>query len=374
VDDSSWEEMILPSRFPADHFCGVLWFRKTITIPPGWESGEFKLWLGTIVDADHVYWNGNEIGNTTYRYPPRKYVVPTELVREGENQISLRIVCNNEGGGFIPGKPFRLFSGGRVIELGGVWKYKTGFTSSPRPAEFFIQWKPMGLFNAMIAPLLRCPIRGILWYQGESNADRKEQAAEYAALFTAMIRDWRKKMGGTPPFLFVQLPLFGAPEENSETSLWAMLREAQGVALSLPAAGMAAALDLGEWNDLHPVQKKEVGRRLALAAEAVVYGENNTAPGPMVLRVERRDNTLMVRFSNCGAGLRAKSRPHVGVVSGEQVFRLPALIENGDTLLVDLASIKNPETLLYAWADNPADRQLCNADGLPVIPFRVRIP
>jgi sialate O-acetylesterase len=377
LDDSSWEEMILPSRFSSSalgDFCGVLWFRKTITIPPGYLRGELKLWLGTIVDADHVYWNGTNIGTTTYRYPPRKYVVDAGLVREGENQLCLRIVCNNGDGGFIEGKPFRLFSDDHRIELSGTWKYKTGFTASPRPAEFFIQWKPTGLFNAMIAPLLHYPVRGILWYQGESNADRPEQTSEYAALFTALIRDWRKKKGSeTIPFLFVQLPLFGVPEENSETGMWALLREAQYAALSLPATGMAAALDLGEWNDLHPVQKKEVGYRLALAAEAVVYGEKNTAPGPQVRWVERRDTTLALHFSNCGAGLRAKDPPYVSVVSGVQVVRLPALIKDGDTLLVDLAGIKNPEKLLYAWADNPADRQLSNAVGFPAIPFRMSI-
>jgi sialate O-acetylesterase len=252
---------------------------------------------------------------------------------------------------------------------------KIGFTASPRPPDFFIQWKPMGLFNAMIAPLLHYPVRGILWYQGESNADRTDQAAEYAALFTALIQDWRGKKGlETIPFLFVQLPLFGAPEENSETGVWALLREAQCAALSLPVTGMAAALDLGEWNDLHPVKKREVGYRLALTAEAVVYGEKNTAPGPQVRSVEYRDAVIVLKFSHCGAGLRANSPPHVSIVSGDQVVRLPAVLKDGDTLLVDCSGIKNPEKLLYAWADNPADRQLSNADGLPTIPFRIRIP
>ncbi|GHV32704.1 9-O-acetylesterase [Spirochaetia bacterium] len=376
LDDSSWEEMHLPSWFSSSalgDFCGVLWFRKTITIPPGCPGGEYKLWLGTIVDADRVYWNGAEIGCTTYRYPPRKYAV--DAVRKGENQLCLRIVCNNGNGGFTPGKPFHLFSADHDIELGGIWKYKIGFTISPRPADFFIQWKPMGLFNAMIAPVLNYPVRGILWYQGESNADRSDQAAEYAALFTALIQDWReKKAAGRVPFLFVQLPLFGVPEENSETGVWAMMREAQGAALVVPVTGMAVALDLGEWNDLHPVLKKEVGYRLALAAEAVVYGEKNSAPGPQVYCVERRDNTLVVKFSNCGAGLRANSPPYVSIVAGVEAVRIPAVIKDGDTLLADLSGIKNPEKLLYAWADNPADRQISNADGLPMIPFRITIP
>jgi sialate O-acetylesterase len=377
VDDSSWKDMVLPSWFSEaglGDFCGVLWFRRTIRIPPGLAGRELKLWLGTIVDADHVYWNGREIGNTTYRYPPRKYVVPPELVREGDNQITLRIICKNGNGGFIAGKPFRLFAGDQIMELGGTWKYKISVKTTPRPGDFFVQWKPMGLFNAMIAPLLKFPVKGILWYQGESNADKEDQAAEYSALFTALIQDWRrKKRQGDIPFIFVQLPLFGSPKENNETSIWAMVREAQSAALSLPATGMAAALDLGEWNDLHPVQKKDVGYRLALAAEAVAYQGKNTAPGPRVNSIEHQNNTLRIRFCNCGAGLHALSQPYVGVVSADQVARLPATIENHDTLLVDLSFVKGPEKLLYAWADNPADRQLYNADGLPVIPFREKL-
>jgi sialate O-acetylesterase len=238
-----------------------------------------------------------------------------------------------------------------------------------RPVEFSPHYQPMGLYNAMIAPLLNFPVRGIIWYQGEANESAPEN---YGALFTSMIRDWRDKYGQeTLPFLFVQLPLFGSPGKNTEASSWAMLREAQASALALPATGMAAALDLGEWNDLHPVNKKDVGYRLAMAAERLLYNQANTAPGPMLRGARLQNGRITITFDNCGGGLEAGGRPCLSVLSKDSVFRLPAEIAGPDSLSIDVSSVKDPVKVLYAWADNPADRCLHNAEGLPVIPFRV---
>jgi sialate O-acetylesterase len=220
----------------------------------------------------------------------------------------------------------------------------------------------------MIAPVLDFPCKGVIWYQGESN-DRNP--LEYGALFPALINDWRaQKQYPDLPFLFVQLPIWGEPEENNESSAWAIIREAQCSALSLPFTGMAAGLDLGEWNDLHPLNKKDIGRRLALAAEKLVFKKSNTAPGPMLRGVERRGEKLLLTFDNCGKGLTAQEKPHVSVMSGGNLIRLPADIESPECLSVDISSVKTPEKVLYAWATNPRDRQLYNTDGLPAIPFR----
>jgi sialate O-acetylesterase len=372
--DAHWETLTLPGDF-ADaglkDFCGILWLRQNIDVPASLAGKEAKIWLGTIVDADTVYVNGVEIGSTTYRYPPRKYIIPHGLLKKGQNQITIRVTCNNGQGGVTRDKPFRLFSGDNAVELAGTWKYKIGTSAGPRPEEFFIQRQPMGLFNAMIAPLIDFPVRGIIWYQGESN-DR--DSTDYGPLFVSMIQDWRsRRRRESLPFLFVQLPLFGRPEANTETSVWAQLREAQTTALALPATGMAAALDLGEWNDLHPVNKKDVGCRLAMTAERVVYNEANTTPGPMPRSVKLENNTLVITFDNCGKGLAAHAKPYVSILSKHSALRLPAVIESPDRLSVDVSSVKNPEKVLYAWADNPADRYLHNADGLPVIPFRVTL-
>jgi sialate O-acetylesterase len=405
--DSAWDTMVLPGPFSQKEelrdFCGPLWLRRNFVLPEEPGEGDLKIWLGTIVDADQVYINGSFAGETGYRYPPRKYTIPGRLLGKGENQITLRVVCNNGEGAVTPGKPFAIFRGPRpgpgAIELGGPWKYRSGARVGPRPREFAIHWQPMGLFNGMIAPLLRCPVRGALWYQGESNCDNAE---EYEGLFSALIRDFRQKKGREDfPFLFVQLPLFGEPQENTEASSWAVLREAQCRALRFPATGMAAALDLGEWNDLHPVNKKEVGYRLAMAAIQGVYGKPGGAPGPMALapaspapaaagpmaagpmaadsRLE--GNTLEISFSNCGGGLMVREgggerrEVFVSVVNGGgKTVRIPAALSCPDRLQVDLSGIEEPKKLLYAWADNPADRQLYNREGLPVIPFRLLIP
>jgi len=380
TDVSAWDEITLPGDFAEaglKGFCGALWLCKEFEASEAFARGESRLWLGTIVDSDTVYINGVEVGNTGYRYPPRKYPVPAGLLHAGKNRIVIRVVCCNGNGGVTRDKDFRLFSENDRIELGGIWKYRAGINVGSRPEEFFMQRQPTGLFNAMVAPILDYPCKGILWYQGESNDSKP---SEYAALLNALIKDWRNKRQQTLPreprdipFLLVQLPIFGAPGENNESDSWAIIRQAQYSALSLPATGMAAALELGEWNDLHPLNKKDVGRRLALAAERVVFKNENTAPGPVLRNIEKRDEKLFLYFDNCGGGLTAGEQPHVSVIADGKASRLPADITGPECLSVDISALKNPETLLYAWANNPRDRQLYNADGLPMIPFRVNI-
>ena len=380
TDITAWGDINLPDNFagsvPAD-FCGVIWLRREFEAGAEFAAGEARLWMGTIVDADTAYVNGIEVGTTPYRYPPCKYAIPAGVLHAGKNQIVVRVICRDGEGGVTRGKVFRVFSEKGSIELGGVWKYRVGMSAGPRPEEFFLQRQPMCLFNAMVAPVLKYPLKGVIWYQGESNDTNPH---EYEQLFRLMIDDWRSSPTGLKsrplPFLFVQLPIFGEPEDNNEASSWAIIREAQAKALSLPATGMAAGLELGEWNDLHPVNKKDIGRRLALAAEKVVYQAPNTSPGPMVRAIERQGNRLFISFNNCGKGLIADGEPHVSVVAGGNVFCLPAEIDGPDCIAIDISTIKDkePEKVLYAWANNPRDRQLYNADGLPAIPYRLPIP
>jgi len=390
AEDRSWREIRLPGRFDEEEelqgFCGVIWLRRTFVAPDGFGAGGCRVWLGTIADADRVFINGVEVGGTGYRYPPRKYSIPAGLVREGTNHIAIRVVCNGGDGCITRGKPFRLLPGADAkaaepIDLRGTWKYAIGTRTSPRPADLFLQWVPTGLFNGMIAPLLPYSMKGVLWYQGETNTDKPE---EYSRLFESMVLEWRSVSGRDGlPFLFVQLPVLGAPTANDESSTWALMREAQRSALRLPATGMAVALDVGEWNDLHPLNKKEVGRRLALAAEALLHGEANGSPGPALAGAERRGGSLRLRFEKVGSGLeardcaadRADGTVFVSVVGDDgRATRLPAAIEAPDRLRVDLSGVEAPAMVLYAWADNPADRQLYNGDGLPALPFRMVIP
>jgi len=410
TDISAWEEMELPGDFGAVHeeflttedtefhggkndfcasgFCGVVWLCREFDVSASFAAtagkGGAKIWLGTIIDSDTVYINGVEVGNTAYRYPPRKYAIPAGLLREGKNRVVIRVVCCNGNGGITPGKPFRIFLPGsesnNAIELKGTWKYRVGESVGLRPEEFFLHRQPMGLFNAMIAPLLGYPFRAVLWYQGESNDGNP---SGYEALFKLMVNDWRSKYQGAVSlfpvpcslfsFILVQLPIFGEPEDNKESSSWAIIREAQCSALSLPLTGMAAGLEFGEWNDLHPVNKKGIGLRLALAAEKVIFKKNNSSPGPLFKSAACVNGRLLINFDNCGTGLKADETPYLSVIAGGKSFRIPAVIEGPESISLDISAIKNPEKVLYAWANNPRDRQLYNSDGLPVIPFRAKI-
>jgi len=374
TDISDWGEITLPGDFSQvslEHFCGAIWLAKDFEVTRNFAEKDAKVWLGTIVDADTVFINGAEIGNITYRYPPRKYPVKQNLLHGGKNRIVIRVTCNNGGGGVTRRKPFRIFTQDETVELCGTWKYKTGAEVPARPADFFFQRCPMGNYNAMIAPLLKFPFRGVLWYQGESNDSYPH---DYSPLFLSMIKDWRVKNNNKElPFLFVQLPIFGEPADNDENSPWAILRTAQASALSLPATGISAALDLGEWNDLHPLNKKDVGYRLFLAAEKTVFKNENSSPGPIMRSFKKDKEKLFIFFDNCANGLSAEQEPYVSIIEEKTQTRTPAVIEGHDVISIDLSGAKNAKKVLYAWADNPRDRQFYNSDGLPMLPFKIEL-
>ncbi|MDR2397320.1 MAG: sialate O-acetylesterase [Spirochaetaceae bacterium] len=270
----------LPGPFAQDpafrDFQGVVYFRRSFTVRPEDALREARLWLGTIVDSDTAFINGVQVGETAYRYPPRKYRVPQGVLQPGENTLVLRVVCCNGLGELTPDKPLSVFFGtprgsGRSdlpedrIELSGSWSYRITRRTEARRANFFIHWQPSGLYNGLIAPALRLPLRAALWYQGESNADTLESAQEYRALLRAMIGAWRERAEDLFPVIIASLPVFGAPEDPLRR-YWGELRKSQAaVVAELPAVVLADCYDLGEWNDLHPVNKRGVGERLFAA-------------------------------------------------------------------------------------------------------------
>jgi sialate O-acetylesterase len=377
-DLSKWNDINLPGNFSdagLTGFCGVVWISREFYISGEFAAQDAFVLLGTIVDADTVYINGIEAGNTAYRYPPSKYFVPAGMLNKGKNRITIRVKCFNGEGGITKDKPFYFFSSLGTVDLAGTWKYRIGACSPPKPQELFLQRQPLGAYNAMIAPVLRYPFKGIIWYQGESNTGNPN---EYAPLFKAMIQDWRIKTGcPNLPFLFVQLPVFGSPRENNEKESWPLVRHAQNSVLELAATGMAAGLDLGEWNDLHPVNKKDLGFRLALAAEKLINNDINTSPGPVFREVKKHKKRLIIYFDNCGKGLVCREDPFINVVCAIGVLRLPVEITGMDNIsadisvIADISSSNKSLKILYAWADNPKDRQLFNSEGLPVLPFNV---
>lgn len=353
---------------------GVVWYRKEFDIPASMTLVPEKVFLGRIVDADFLYINGTLVGNTSYQYPQRRYSVPTGTLKPGRNIFVVRVINNSGKGGFVTDKPYLLIAGNDTIDLKGYWQYKVGevFVSKPHGNGFSIQNQPTSLFNAMIAPLEHYTIKGILWYQGEANTSR---ATEYEALQRALISDWRNKWGqGDIPFLYVQLPGFMEVNYLPSESQWAGLREAQLNSLSVSNTGMAVAIDLGEWNDIHPDRKKEVGDRLALAAEKIIYGEKDIVySGPIYQSASIDGNKITISFINTGSGLitnDGEPLSQFAIAGPDKKFVWATATIDGNKVVVWNNDIQRPMYVRYAWADNPDGANLFNKEGLPASPFR----
>ncbi|MES1217466.1 MAG: sialate O-acetylesterase [Bacteroidota bacterium] len=355
---------------------GVVWYRKEIDVPASMIGVPARVFLGRIVDADVLYINGKQVGNTTYMYPQRRYSVPADLLKPGKNILVVKITNNGGKGGFVPDKPYCLFAGKDTVDLKGYWQYKVGEVYEPRSGfggggGISAQNQPAALYNAMVAPVINYDIKGILWYQGESNSSR---AAEYAKLQPAQVIDWRNKwQQGDIPFLFVQLPNFMDANYIPSESQWAELREAQLKSLSVPNTGMAVGIDLGEWNDIHPDNKKDVGERLALIAEKLAYGENIVYSGPIYQSATIDGNKISISFSNIGSGLITNDGEEPGefaIAGADKKFVWAKAKIEGDKIVVWNDEIANPMYVRYAWADNPVNPNLYNKEGLPASPFR----
>ena len=374
LDISDWKSIDIPGLWNNDEIGaenGVVWFRKDIDVPESMIGIPAKLILGAIIDADSVYVNGIFVGNTTYMYPPRRYDIPSGILKAGKNTIVIRVICNSGQGGFVEDKEYALKTSDESISLEGSWHWKLGTAMEPLRGETFIRWKPGGLYNAMIAPLINYAMKGVIWYQGESNTGRAE---EYKKLFPAVIKNWREKWNrGNFPFLFVQLANYMEAKKEPSESGWAELREAQLESLSVPNTAMVVAIDIGEWNDIHPLNKKDIGKRLALAARKIAYGEDNIVySGPIFKSARTRGHSIVLTFTNIGSGLEVKGDELNGfAIAGpdKKFVWANAKIEN-DEVIVWNDKIFNPEYVRYAWADNPSRANLYNKEGLPASPFR----
>ena len=384
LNTSDWATMKIPGYWANTKLGavnGVVWFRKEINIhiasgKAGIDSSMIrqpvKLFLGRIVDADSVFVNDIFVGTTGYQYPPRRYEIPPGLLKEGKNIIVVRVISNIGIGGFVFDKQYELIAGRDTIDLKGDWYYRLGTTMEPLAGETFIRWKPLGLYNAMISPLLNYSMKGVIWYQGEANA---KKPIEYRDLLPALIRDWRYKWNeGNFPFLFVQLPNYMETKNQPSESDWALIREAQLKTLSLSNTGMAVTIDIGEWNDIHPLNKKDVGKRLALAAQRVAYHDTTiVSSGPLYRSMKIHGNKIIITFTNIGSGLIAKDGKELKcfAIAGKdkKFIWAQARIEHNN-IVVWNDKIKNPQAVRYAWADNPQGANLYNKEGLPASPFR----
>ncbi len=377
-DDAQWLSMSLPrpweeSGYPA--LDGVLLFRISFTVSEADAGKPAILQTPGIDDMDSTYINGTFIGTTDGWDQPRRYVIPGGVLKAGVNLLAVRVQDNQGGGGFaaVPDQ-FYVQTASRQIPLAGSAKFQIiAGLKDLTDGHGAIEHQPSVLYNAMVAPLLPLRFRGVIWYQGESNANTAAQAMQYRELFPALIRSWRSRNGQDFPFLFVQLSSFGPLQPEPGRSNWALLREAQLRTLALPHTGMAVSIDVGDPGDIHPKKKKAVGHRLADEALRMAYGQSgHVSRGPVFRSMQRRGPALVLNFDETGRGLLARGGPlREFSIAGKdhRFYRAEAVIRNRQ-VIVRCPQVPEPVAVRYAWADSPVGANLYNLEGFPATPFR----
>lgn len=379
TNDNDWEQMKVPGHMQDQGlkgFNGIVWFRKVIDIPAKWEGKELTLNLGAIDDNDFTYFNGVQIGHTEGWMANRTYKIPANLVKKGKAVIAVRVMDTGGSGG-IWGNPENVFiqrTKSDQIALAGDWKYKVSLNIKDipnMPANLANEPNiPSFLYNAMLNPIVPYSIKGAIWYQGEGNTG---EAYQYREILPLMIEDWRNKWGYEFPFYIVQLANFTGLQTEPVNSTWAELREAQTrTAQTLNNTGMAVTIDIGEAFDIHPKNKLDVGKRLALAARAQTYGEKIPYSGPMYHRYKIEGNKIRIYFLHTNNGLKTKdNEPLKGfTIAGlDHKFHWADAVIEGNTIVVSCPDVDFPVAVRYAWADNPICN-LYNRADLPASPFR----
>lgn len=372
----NWSTLTVPGSLreqKIDFTNGIVWLHKTVSLSAQQAAQEGRLWLGAIVDGDEVYINGQLVGQTGYQYPPRIYPVKAGILKTGENLIAIRLTSYSSNPAFVKDKTYALQLGDEKISLQGEWQYQVGMRAEGFPQTTTIHYQPASLFNAKLAPALRTGIKGVIWFQGESNTSRAE---EYLRLFPDLINDWRKQFKqGDFPFLYVQLANFMSPKAEPGESDWAQLREAQRQTLRIKNTGMAVAIDAGEWNDIHPLNKQAVGERLALLAGKLAYGDKKAvASAPKAKSLKRTKDGLWVKFD--GGDLMVKGGgdiKQIAIAGADHKYVWASAAIKGKALLVWSEQVPEPVSVRYAWADNPEGANLYNSAGLPLSPFELSL-
>lgn len=391
ANTADWATMKLPgywenSGVPAlAAFDGVVWYRKEFDLPQDWQGKDLILHVGPVDDRDTTYVNGVRVGGLDGADLQRDYPVGNQLLKPGKNVISVRVLDTGGMGG-IHGKPEDMrieapgVAGSQPISLAGDWQYKISapLAQSGQPPVQIGQDpnQVTVLYNGMIAPLEPFAIKGAIWYQGESNAGN---AMQYRTLLPTMIKDWRSHFGeGAFPFYIVQLANFMGVQNQPSEGGWADLREAQYLTTKTTRnTGVASAIDIGDAGDIHPKNKQEVGRRLALTAEALTYHLPVEYSGPEFKKMTVDGNRIRLTFNHLGGGLVAKADDNklkgFGIAGADGKFSWADATIEGDTVVVSSPDVPNPTAVRYDWANNPIGN-LYNKEGLPAVPFRTDVP
>lgn len=376
-DDSRWDNIKLPGNIEQNYrnFDGHVLVRKSIEIPAEWAGKSLKMCIQGVDDKDVTYFNGVKIGENSGWNRARTYTIPAELVKAGKAIVAIRIM-DTSGNGGITGNDQSFYvegTDGKKIMLSGEWKAKKDADYSLMPAKPVNMynepyWSTV-LYNAMISPLVPYTIKGAIWYQGCSNDDR---AYQYQDLMRLMIADWREQWGYNFPFYITQLANYTARQTQPTESTWAELREAQTMAAQIvPNTGMAVTIDIGEAGDIHPRNKQDVGRRLALQALNKTYGMSVECSGPMYAGYEIDGNVIRIKFNSTAKGLVVKGDKLEGftIAGADHKFYWADAKIVGNCIEVSCKDVPRPLAVRYAWAHNPLGN-LYNTAGLPASPFR----
>jgi sialate O-acetylesterase len=357
-------------------FNGLVWFRTVVRLTDAQAKGAVALVLGPINQTDETWINGRAIGNTFGYGVERSYRLPAGVLHAGENVIVVNVASTYEGGGLLAGATQSLrLAEGEPIRL-SRWEYRI----VPKEIGFppTAPWQSVGgvttLYNAMIAPLGAFGLRGVVWYQGESNTD---QGQSYQPLLAELMSDWRGGFGAELPFLIVQLPNYGSPVLRPSESDWSNLREAQRLAVASDRhAALAVTIDIGEPRNLHPTDKQDVGVRLARAARYLIYGEKIPPSGPVPLRAVRAAAGITVPFGGVEGGLVAHSHETpIGFElceEGAGSCRWADARIDRNSVILAVPSGMSPARVRYCWGDSPVCT-LYDLSGFPAGPFEMGI-
>lgn len=375
---TDWKRMQIPIAWEFGglaEFDGVVRFKKEVNLEGEFLDSYLTLELGAVQDIDITFVNGVKLGEQLKRNDLSQYVVPKNILRNGKNIISMFILDNyGVGGLWDKYDPIELSNNhGEKISLAGEWFYKTSvnldtitYKSPKRP---LISRYPIVLYHGMISPIIPFGMCGIIWYQGESNS---RNVFEYRKLFKEMITDWREKWDNDFTFLFVQLANYKKHKEKPSDDTCAEIRESQSKALELDNTGMATAIDIGDAADVHPKNKQEVGRRLALLALAKDYDQNIIYSGSQYKSQKIYNDTVYISFNYVGEGLKSndgKSIREYTVSGKDKIFYNASAKITDKRIAIWSKDVKNPVAVRYTWQSNP-NVNLYNSANLPAYPFR----
>ena len=357
--------------FPFHKHTGVYWFKKEFYLDET-SLTDTRLYLGKIGDSDSTFLNGKYIGNTSNRYVDREYWFPPKLLKKGNNTIEIKVYNFRWRAGFMFGDIMEFKSKQTNFRLMDEWYFADLCEMPSLKAGENKFWRPVGLFNGMIAPLKNLKLKGVIWYQGEANA-KKGLAFVYRDRFSNMIKDWRSLFEKKDlPFLFVQLPNYLKSNPNPSKSSWAMLRESQLMVSKEDNNGMITSIDIGEANDIHPKNKKEIGNRLAIEAMRLAYNDgSNLKFDTYVDQILFQDNQVKVFFSDQKINYKGKGNHYnIAIAGKDKKFYWADIVLKKGILIARSERVDNPIAIRYAWSNNPGFPLLFNNFDIPVYPFR----